>query len=623
MDIISKSIITALTTDPLAENAAIAYQNLRSALYKEFGQDSDLADALEQLQKKPDSAGRQAALGEELLAVRAGLDPTVRSLAQNLLNKLEPDQYRPSHPMTGTTVPLQHPPRPDRLFDNRPELDEVVAQLKPGHVVSLCGPVGIGKSELAAAVVWKAAPKAKPPRQFRNGIIYHSFHRQPRADIVLEEIARIFGEEPIPSPYDATQRALANRQALLVFDGAEYCDDLSGVLAMRGNCGVLITGRTCPENVDAQIQVPALEPDIALQLLTDVAGRLPRETARNICELLGYLPLAIRLTGAQLKAQNINPTDYLAWLQSTDLPALGPEQRQQTCLDLVMANNLGQISEFGQQALAVIGLLAPVPFDQDVITKTLAIQPSHGLFSAIRGLFKQQTARQQTPQVRIALRELENFGLIHIVEGKYQVSHPYIHTYAQKKLTPPAKSVRRLATYFMALSWEQSMLGVSGDMVLDSNRPHFMRIMTECVEWNEWEAAHGLAAAVEDYLDRQGYLADRVTANEIGLMAAWQLGRPSAGAWLGNLGDTYRTMGHAKWAIEHFEKALETARQTGDRHGEGNSLGNLGLAYRDMGQIDQALEYLRGAYAIFEDVRSPSAGLVADWLSELEEWDED
>ena len=150
-----------------------------------------------------------------------------------------------------------------------------------------------------------------------------------------------------------------------------------------------------------------------------------------------------------------------------------------------------------------------------------------------------------------------------------------------------------------------------------------MRILTNCVEQKDWEAAHGLAAAVEDYLDRHGHWADRVIANEVGLIASWQLGRPSEGAWMGNLGDTYRTMGHAKWAIEHFQKALTTARQSNDRHGEANSLGNLGLAYRDLGQIDRAQEYLQEAHVILEDIRAPSAGLVENWLLELSEWQEE
>ncbi len=183
----------------------------------------------------------------------------------------------------------------------------------------------------------------------------------------------------------------------------------------------------------------------------------------------------------------------------------------------------------------------------------------------------------------------------------------------------PEQSSRQLATYYVALAWEQSDLGPDGYARLDADRAHIIKILQTCVEWEDWEAAHGLAVAIEDYLDRQGYWAERVITNEVGLIASWQLGRPSEGAWLGNLGDAYRIMGQTKWAIEHFEKALATARQTGNLHSQGNALGNLGLAYRDLGQLDQAKSYLEQALPIFEKIRSPSADMIRGWLNELEQ----
>jgi len=42
-----------------------------------------------------------------------------------------------------------------------------------------------------------------------------------------------------------------------------------------------------------------------------------------------------------------------------------------------------------------------------------------------------------------------------------------------------------------------------------------------------------------------------------------------------------------------------------------------------LGQVDQAKEYLEQAQAIFYELRSPSAGLVHDWLKELEEMREE
>jgi tetratricopeptide (TPR) repeat protein len=347
--------------------------------------------------------------------------------------------------------------------------------------------------------------------------------------------------------------------------------------------------------------------------------RATNQTAvEGICELVGGLPLAIRLVGQYLVANGEDAASYLAWLEETPLAGMTPGQRQQESVTLVVGRSLDQVSEMARQVLSVAGLLALIPFEAEAIVKTLTIEPNQGVLTSVCKIFRQKS-EEKKPVVQPTLNTLVDYGLLRQTGLRYEVSHGLIHAYARRQLTPPAKAVRRLATYYVALAWERSIPGNEGYAQLDADRPHIMRVLADCVKVEDWEAAYGLAAAIEDYLDRQDYWAERVIANEVGLMAAWQLDRPNEGDWLGNLGDTYRTMGHAKWAIEHFEQALTTARQTGDRHSEGNSLGNLGLAYRDLGQTERARQYLKQSLTIFEKVRSPSADYVRQWLAELEE----
>jgi tetratricopeptide (TPR) repeat protein len=435
-------------------------------------------------------------------------------------------------------------------------------------------------------------------------------------DIALEHIARILNETPTPTPYEAVQRALAGRQALLVLDGAEQADDLAGLLELRGECAVLLTSRQPHEAIATWQELGPLPPAEGQALLQAWGGwrATDRAVTGRIYELLGGLPLAIRLAGQYLSAAGESAAELLTWLEN-GLPSVQPQPESTS---LLLERSLGQLNETARQALAVAGLLAPTPFDPEIVVKTLTIEPSQGVLGSVRKIFKQKPS-ETTPDVRRTLDKLVDYGLLRQAGQRYEVSHELIHTYARQQLTPPAKSVRRLATCYVALAWEQSALGREGYTRLDADQPHLMRVLSDCVEQAEWEAAYGLAAAVEDYLDRQAYWAERIIANEVGLMAAWQLGRPNEGDWLGNLGDTYRTMGHAKWAIEHFEQALATARQTGDRHSEANSLGNLGLAHRDLGQTERARQYLKQALVIFDKIKSPSADFVRGWLAELDD----
>ncbi len=620
MDPITAAIVAALdagVTDSKQQATVDAYEALQAALQQKFGANSELIDALAGLERRPESNGRRAVLQEEISVAGADQNPHLLNLAQTLLDRVTQQTQVLLPP-----PPLQRPERVEKFIGREEELAQLLKNLQPGKIVTLHGLGGVGKSALAAEAIWQLTPADIPPDNFPDGVIYHNFYNQPRVDIALEGIARLFYEAPRPTAYDAAEKALAERKALLVFDGVEQADDLPGLLAVRGNCGVLLITRQDHEALaEAQrLEVVPLPLDQAVALLQswNVMRGPDQVAAQVICELVGKLPLAIQLVKYYLATHKENAADYLEWLQKTPLTHMDPAQRPYECIPVLLEHTLTQVNETARQALAVAGLLALQPFDKEVIVGTLTIKANQGLLTALRGIFKQE-AEEKMLDVSLAIRELVNYGLLQPVGKRYQVSHPLIHTYARQHLTAPEQSIRQLATYYVALAWEQSDLGPDGYARLDADRAHIMKILQTCVEWEDWEAAHGLAVAIEDYLDRQGYWAERVITNEVGLIASWQLGRPSEGAWLGNLGDAYRIMGQTKWAIEHFEKALATARQTGNLHSQGNALGNLGLAYRDLGQLDQAKSYLEQALPIFEKIRSPSADMIRGWLTELEQ----
>lgn len=613
MDPITTAILAALASGPSGITTA-PYRALRDALRQSFGPNSDLMAALDLLEKKPDSTGRQELFQEELAVATAVQNPELLNLAQELLNAANRQEK-------GDLPPVQYPPRAARFTGRQAELARLLGSLQPGRVAALYGPGGVGKSALAAEAVWQLAPNAAAPALFPNGIIYLDFYQQPRVDVTLEQITRLFGDFPTPTAYEAAQRIFAGRQLLLILDGADYADDLPGLLAVCGpQCGVLVISREAQNIAAEQQEIEPLPPDEAVRLLQPGRSGTTAAAAQEICKLVGYLPLTIQLVKQYLTARPaVDAAHYLEWLQKTHLTDLTPAQRRRECLPVLVERSLSHVSHTARQALAITGLLAPAPFDQGVIAGTLAIKTNQGVLAALRGVFSQKP-EEHLPDVNLALHELVNFGLLRPVNGRYQIGHPLLHRYAGY-MSAPARAVRRLATYYVAWAWEQSALGYEGLARLDADRPHIMRILAECLKSEEWQAAHGLAVAIEDYLDRQSYWAERVTANEAGLIASWQLGRANEEAWLSNLGDAYRIMGHTKWAIEHFEKALATARRTGNLPSQGNSLGNLGLAYRDLGQLDQAKSHLRQALAIFERINSPSAELVRDWLAELEEID--
>ena len=96
MDPITTAIVAALAAGVAASAKEVgqkvivdAYDALKTTLKKRFGPDSDLAEAVETLEKKPESAGRQTTVQEEVAAAKAAGDPELQELAQALIEALK------------------------------------------------------------------------------------------------------------------------------------------------------------------------------------------------------------------------------------------------------------------------------------------------------------------------------------------------------------------------------------------------------------------------------------------------------------------------------------------------------------------------------------------------------
>ncbi len=88
MDPISTAIIAAL--GKLAEPAVRdAYDALKNLLVRKLGKKSEVMTAVEQLEQKPESAGRSATLQEEMAGAKAGSDVEILQHAQTLLEKIQ------------------------------------------------------------------------------------------------------------------------------------------------------------------------------------------------------------------------------------------------------------------------------------------------------------------------------------------------------------------------------------------------------------------------------------------------------------------------------------------------------------------------------------------------------
>jgi hypothetical protein len=96
MDPVSTALIAGLAagvargvTDVGQKLIVDAYKALKGALQQKFGIKSDLVEAVEHLEKKPEAKGRQTDVADEVKAAQADQVPEVREAAEALLAALQ------------------------------------------------------------------------------------------------------------------------------------------------------------------------------------------------------------------------------------------------------------------------------------------------------------------------------------------------------------------------------------------------------------------------------------------------------------------------------------------------------------------------------------------------------
>ncbi|GAB6265013.1 MAG: hypothetical protein STSR0001_04570 [Methanothrix sp.] len=481
---------------------------------------------------------------------------------------------------TKIRLPLMRPLRAQHFTGRELELTSLLDRLQPGRAVTICGPGGMGKTALASEAIWKMAPVIAPPERFPDGIIFHTFYHRPQAALALEIFARAYGEDLRPSPYEAARRALTGRQALIVLDGTEACDDLDTVLSITASCGVLITTRKHSDAPEDFSDLSPLPPEEAVQFLQAWAGTMASDEkiCQSICGILGGLPLAIFLAGRYMAHKRQFGSEYLAWLEKTPLAALDMGEREHRSIPLLMKHSLEQVSNPARACLGVTGILALRPFEAGIMDIALEIS---------------------TADANRSLGELVDFGLLIRPDVSYQITHALEHTYARAELPPPSDVLLRLAEYYRELIMKQTPLGLAGYVFLDAQRDHILAVQSACNKTGLWKVVRRITWAVEDYLDLRGHWTDRVAVVQAGLEAAKSdLARYDEAEFLNRLGLAYADLGEPRKAIEHYEQALMISREIGDRRGEGNNLGSLGLAYSDLGEMRLAIEYYEQALMI-------------------------
>ncbi|MEH2453010.1 NB-ARC domain-containing protein [Nostoc sp.] len=221
----------------------------------------------------------------------------------------------------------QAPPLPP-YFVERPEYsDDLKTRLLNGSssdirtlvITAIHGLGSVGKSTLAAAL----AHNAEIQSHFCDGILWATLGQQPNVLALLNGWVQALEDYSFkPTSVEATSSRLRtllyDKAVLLVVDDAWNTEDARAFNFGGARCQVLVTTRegSIAHALGARLyNLDVMKPAQAMELLEKRLGRdiigVERQSAENLAEAVGYLPLALELAAVQVASGTSSWTVFL------------------------------------------------------------------------------------------------------------------------------------------------------------------------------------------------------------------------------------------------------------------------------------------------------------------------
>ncbi|GAA3142129.1 BTAD domain-containing putative transcriptional regulator [Planomonospora alba] len=481
------------------------------------------------------------------------------------------------------------------------ELDRLLADHR-NTVVTIDGMAGIGKTTLAVRAAHRLADRF-PDGQLFIDLRAHTGGQEPLpASAALEILLRQLGLTDIPvaeSERSALWRAeLARRRLIAVLDNAADGEHVRPLLPGVSDSLLLITSRRRLVDLDGAhaLSVEALPSRDAAALFESVVGEravAEPEAVREVLELCGYLPLAIRIAAARLQHRPRWTVSYLAGRLHDERRRLGELATSERSVAAAFTVSYEQLGTAEQRMFRLLGR-APGPDIEPHAAAALAGVPVPEAEDLLENLLDAHMLLQREPgryTLHDLLREharslagddgddgaLMRLLLHYLHRSRSAVKQLFPHRVPDRPNMPPEITpVEPIGGAAEAIGW------------LDAERAN---IIATVVHGPEVCISH-LAVALSPYLDRQGHHDDALTLHTVALRRSRALGEHAMppGRALADLAWTHWRRGDYERSAAFAREALEASEDPHERSLALNALGNVAWRRRESAQAERYLK---------------------------------